>query len=171
MIQLGIFILLTVFLLIFTLKRPHQHRIPRFFAFESIFILILLNVSSWFQNPFSLRQIISWIFPLSSAALAFHGFRLLRIAGFPKNDFEDTTKLVTIGAYRYIRHPLYCTLLLGGIGVFLKSPSYIATVVFLILVVFVFLTGKIEEEENLERFSEEYRVYMKKTKMFIPFLI
>jgi len=171
MIKLGIFVLLSILLLVFTLKRRHRHRFSRFFAFESIFGLVLLNGGSWFRNPLSLRQLVSWIFLASSLVLALHGFRLLRIAGSPKDDIEETTRLVTIGAYRYIRHPLYCSLLLGGVGAFLKDPSFLGLILFLILVGFVFVTGKIEEDENIDRFGEEYRAYMETTKMFIPFLI
>ncbi len=39
MIELGIFILLSVLLLAFTLRRAHRHRFPRFFAFEGFFVL------------------------------------------------------------------------------------------------------------------------------------
>jgi protein-S-isoprenylcysteine O-methyltransferase Ste14 len=171
MIKLGIFVLLSILLLVFTLKRRHRHRFSRFFAFESILGLVLLNGGSWFRNPLSLRQLVSWIFLASSLVLALHGFRLLLIAGFPKDDIEETTRHVTIGAYRYIRHPLYCSLLLGGVGAFLKDPSFLGLILFLLLVGFVFVTGKIEEDENIDRFGEEYRAYMETTKMFIPFLI
>ncbi|NIT56693.1 MAG: DUF1295 domain-containing protein [Aliifodinibius sp.] len=171
MIQVGIFILLSILLLAFTLNRSHRHRFPRFFAVESLLILVLLNAGSWFRNPFSFRQLVSWTFLTRSLILAFHGFRLLRLQGAPKNDIEENTKLVTTGAYRYVRHPLYCTLLLVGIGVFLKDTSLLALIVFFILTGFVFFMGKIEEEENIERFGKEYCIYMEKTKMFIPFLI
>jgi protein-S-isoprenylcysteine O-methyltransferase Ste14 len=171
MMQWGVFTLLSMLLLVFTLKRPHRHRFPRFFAVESILGLVLLNTGGWFRNPLSLRQLVSWIFLVSSLVLALHGFRLLRIAGSPRDDIEETTRLVTIGAYRYIRHPLYCTLLLGGVGAFLKNPSFLGLILLLILTGFVFATGKIEEYENIDRFGEEYRAYMETTKMFVPFLI
>ena len=77
MIQFGIFILLSVLLFAFTVKRPHRHRFPRFFAFESILALVLINASGWFQNPFSLRQLVSWLFLAGSLILAIHGFQLL----------------------------------------------------------------------------------------------
>jgi protein-S-isoprenylcysteine O-methyltransferase Ste14 len=171
MIKFGIFILLSILLLAFTLNRPHPHRFPRFFAFESLLGLVILNARSWFLNPFSLRQIVSWIFLLSSLVLAIHGFRLLRTAGSPKDDIEETTQIVTIGAYRYIRHPLYCSLILGGGGAFLKNFSFLGLILFVTLSSFVYLTGKIEEDENIKRFGEKYRNYMEKTRMFIPFLI
>jgi len=171
MLKFGIFILLSILLLAFTLNRSHRHRFPRFFAFESLLGLVLLNADSWFLNPLSLRQLVSWIFLAGSLAIAIHGFRLLRIAGSPKGDIEETTQIVTIGAYRYIRHPLYCSLLLGGVGALLKNPSFFGIILFVALAGFLFLTGKIEEHENIKKFGQNYCVYMEKTKMFIPFLI
>ncbi|MGB2763044.1 MAG: isoprenylcysteine carboxylmethyltransferase family protein [Candidatus Aminicenantaceae bacterium] len=171
MIELGIFILLSILLLAFTLSRPHRHRFPRFFAFESLFALVLLNVRSWFRDPLSLSQLISWIFLASSIVLAIHSFRLLRIAGSPEEDIENTTQLVTMGVYRYIRHPLYCTLLLGGVGAFLKAPSVLGFLLFTFVFIFVFVTAKVEEVGNIERFGDEYLAYMKTTRMFLPFLI
>ena len=172
MLKIGIFILLSILLYVFTvIKRPYRYRFPRFFAFESIIGLVLLNTDNWFRNPFSFCQIVSWFFLVSSFCLALHGFRILRAAGIPKDDIEETTRLVTIGAYRYIRHPLYCSLLLGGVGAFLKEPSYLGLLLFLILAGFVFWTGKVEEDESLKKSDEQYCVYMETTKMFIPFLI
>ena len=171
MIELGIFILLSILLLVFTLNRPHRHRFPRFFAFESFFALVLLNAKSWFWDPLSPRQLVSWIFLASSLILAIHGFWLLRMEGFPVGDIEDTTQLIRIGAFRYIRHPLYCSLLPGGIGALLKAPSIPGFLLFTFVSVFVFVTAKVEEQDNIERFGDEYLAYMKTTKMFIPFVI
>ncbi|MCK7540462.1 MAG: hypothetical protein MZV63_61010 [Marinilabiliales bacterium] len=36
--------------------------------------------------------------------------------------FEKTTELVTSGIYRYIRHPMYSSLLLLAWGIWLKQP-------------------------------------------------
>ena len=168
---LQIFILISILLLAVTLSRPHRHRFPRFFAFESLLALILINTQSWFRDPLSLRQLISWMFLTGSLVLALHGFRILQIAGSPEKDIEDTTQLVTIGAYRYIRHPLYCSLLLGGVGAFLKAPSVPGFLLFTLDFIFVFVTAKVEEKDNIKRFGDEYTGYMKTTRMFFPFLI
>jgi protein-S-isoprenylcysteine O-methyltransferase Ste14 len=152
-IEHGIFILLSLLLLIFTLTRSQRHRFPRFFAFESLFILVLLNARSWFLKPLSLLQLISWLFLASSLVMALHGFWLLRIA------------------YRYIRHPLYCSLLLGGMGAFLKAPSALGFLLFICIFVLSLATAKVEEEDNIKKFGDEYLAYMKRTKMLLPFLI
>ena len=170
MIRLGVFTILSILLLTFTLSRPHRHRFYRFFAFESLLGLVLLNTDTWFRDPFSSIHLFSWIFLASSLVLAIHGFRLLNIDGSPEGDIEDTTQLVTTGAYRYIRHPLYCSLLLGGVGAFLKGPSLLGFLLLIILLAFVYATARVEERDNLKRFGSAYRSYMDKTKMYIPFL-
>jgi protein-S-isoprenylcysteine O-methyltransferase Ste14 len=165
-----IFIIVSVLLLIFTLVRTQKYRFYRFLAFEVLLILVLLNADFWFQHPFSIIQLISWIFLLGSLLLAIHGFRLLKVAGAPAKDIEDTTNLITTGAYCYIRHPLFFSLFLGGTGAFLKYPDIKRFLLLLCLFIFLYLASRIEEKENLEKFGAEYRQYMQKTKMFIPFL-
>ena len=171
LIQLTVFLILSILLIIFTLHRRYRHRFFRFLAFETLLGLVLLNAKTWFRDPFSTLQLISWIFLASSLLLALHGFKLLRVAGAPEGDIEDTTQLVTIGAYRYIRHPLYGSLLLLGIGAVLKGPSPLAFLLLIFLWIFVYATAKVEEIDNLNRFGAAYGAYMDKTKMFIPFLI
>ena len=83
---------------------------------------------------------------------------------------EKTTKLVTAGIYRYIRHPLYSSLFFLGWGVFFKQISFLSVCLVIAATVFLTLTAKIEEAENLSYFGDAYKSYMKKTKMFIPFL-
>jgi protein-S-isoprenylcysteine O-methyltransferase Ste14 len=168
--KLAIFILLSIILLVFTLVRPYRHRYYRFLAFESLLILVILNSESWFHNPFSLIQFISWIFLLCSLLLAINGFRILKIAGSPNKDIEDTTEIVTTGVYRYIRHPLYFSLLLGGVGAFLKDPDITGLFLLISLFIFLYLTARVEEKDNLYKFGSAYHNYMEKTKMFIPFL-
>lgn len=171
MIEVVIFILISILFVAFTVKRPHRHRIPRLVALESLAALVLLNARRWFEDPLSPRQILSWVFLASSLVLAIHGFRLIRIAGAPRGDIENTTRLVTIGAYRHIRHPLYCTLLLCGAGTILKGPSALGFVLLSMLFVAVLITAKVEERDNIKRFGEEYVAYMRDTKMFIPYVI
>jgi protein-S-isoprenylcysteine O-methyltransferase Ste14 len=43
---------------------------------------------------------------------------------FKGDAIEKTTILVTTGAYRYIRHPLYSSLLFLAWGIFFKAPSW-----------------------------------------------
>ena len=162
-----------------SLRVPHSHGFFRFFTFESILALILLNTEYWFAEPFSAAHIVSWLLLFFSLFLAAHGFYLLRVIGKPTREsrrttanfrFENTATLITVGAYKYIRHPLYCSLLLLGWGAFLKRPTVPSVFLILATSVFLFVTAKVEENENLARFGTDYAAYMKGTKMFIPFL-
>ena len=170
MVNSILWVIFSSLLLLFTLSRPHPYRYPRFLAFESILSLVFLNANDWFVNPLSLWQILSWIFLAASVALVLHGFFLLKSIGKSEGDFEDTTKLIKIGAYRYIRHPLYTSLLLLGLGAYLKDPSLLGGGLVIALFTGVILTSRIEEQYNKKRFGQEYQDYCKETKRFIPFI-
>ncbi len=173
MLKVAVFVVVSAGIVFYSRKslyKPHSHGFYRFFAFESILALILLNLDYWFKNPFSAFQIVSWLLLLCSAIMAAHGFYLLHMIGRPKGSFENTTTLVTLGAYKYIRHPLYSSLLVLAFGVFFKDPSLISGVLALSSCIFLTATAKVEEAENLHKFGNSYTIYMKTTKMFIPFL-
>lgn len=154
-----------------SLRDPRSHGFYRFFVFESTLVLILLNADYWFANPFSVRQIISWLLLLFSLILAVHGFYLLRVIGKPKGNIENTSNLVVVGAYKVIRHPLYSSLLPFGLGAFLKQPSFLGGALCIVVFGFLVATAKVEERENLAKFGTDYAEYMKTTKMLIPFFL
>ncbi|HVN57175.1 MAG TPA: methyltransferase [Bacteroidales bacterium] len=161
-----------VFSWFLSIKHGRYHGIARFFAFESIFIMTLLNFRIWFRDPFSISQTASWVLLLSSIYFAFAGFMLLKRIGKPQGgNFENTSVLVTNGLYRYIRHPLYLSLLLLGTGIMLKNPRPLLLALGAINLIALWLTARIEEREMTAKFGEEYRNYMKVSKMFIPYIL
>jgi protein-S-isoprenylcysteine O-methyltransferase Ste14 len=161
-----------------SLRSRDAHGFYRFFAFEAILGLIALNAAVWFRDPFSPRQLASWALLLTSLLLAVHGFYLLRRVGKPDHSIEDaarlgiekTTRLVRSGAYRFIRHPLYASLLALAWGAFLKAPSWLAVLLVAVATGAVYLTARVEEQENLRHFGAEYAEYMRETRMFVPFV-
>lgn len=169
-LDLALWGIFTALLLAFTLARRHPYRFPRFLAFESILSLIFLNARAWFLDPWSWRQILSWVFLAGSLALAGSGFYLLKARGDPAGDIEDTTTLITTGVYRLIRHPLYGSLVAFALGGFLKRPGLLAGGLVCATILGALITARIEERHNLERFGEQYREYMERTKRFIPYL-
>ncbi len=153
-----------------SLGRPRHHGFPRFFAFLAILALLVLNVDRWFSDPFTLLHMVSWALLTVSLILAVHGFYLLRVVGQPKDNIENTTMLVREGAYRYIRHPLYGSLLWLAWGICLKDLSPLSIGLALVATAALLATARIEEAENLQRFGDDYAAYMKTTKLFIPYL-
>jgi protein-S-isoprenylcysteine O-methyltransferase Ste14 len=164
-------VLIILFSWFLSIKYKRYHGIARFFAFESVLILVLLNLKVWFVKPFSLLQIASWILLLLSIYVVTTGYLLLKRKGKPDSNFENTSMLVKSGIYKYIRHPLYLSIFLLGTGVALKNPSIIQLILGTINLVAVFITARIEENEMIAKFADEYRLYMTETKMFIPFIL
>jgi len=160
-----------------SLRRFRSHGFYRFFAWEAILALVLLNLDRWFYAPLSLPQIVSWPLLIVSLILVVHGFQLLRLVAKSESErddpalmgFEKTTELVTVGAYRYIRHPLYSSLLFLNWGAFFKHPTWASVFLAALATLFLALTAKVEEAENIRFFGEAYRNYMAQTKMFVPF--
>lgn len=162
-----------------SLRDLRSHGFYRFFAFELLAILILRNAPVWFRDPLCARQWLSWFLGAASIGLAMEGFRLLGLVGRPSPaaardanlPFENTTMLVTVGAYRWIRHPLYASLLALAGCAWLKDPLAIGSMALALGASgFLTATAMAEERENLRGFGEAYAAYMKRTRRFIPFL-
>jgi protein-S-isoprenylcysteine O-methyltransferase Ste14 len=175
------FIVATIYLIWISrpaLRDVHHHGFYRFFSWETILILFLMNINYWFVVPFSLNQIIAWTFLTISLLLIIQGLKLFRQKGGIDQErgdlqligVERTTELVVIGIYGYIRHPFYSSLLFLGWGIFFKNICWIGMILAIINTVLLVITAKIEEGENIEYFGEDYRQYMKQTKMFVPYL-
>jgi protein-S-isoprenylcysteine O-methyltransferase Ste14 len=160
------------------LRNVRNHGFYRFFAWEFILILFVLNVNYWLVDPFSFRQIMAWILLIIALVLILQGVQLFRRKGKIDQErdapalvsIEKTTQLVTSGVYHAIRHPFYSSLLFLTWGIFLKRISWIGALLGMAATIFLILTAKMEEVENIAYFGEEYRAYMQNTRMFIPYI-
>jgi len=160
-----------------SLNNLHSHGFYRFFAWECILILFILNVKYWFKNPFSWYQLIAWMLLVISLIPLGYGIHSLRTRGEPTANregdnslysFEKTSNLVTTGIYKYIRHPLYSSLLFLAWGIYFKLPSLIGIALVSVTTAFLFATAKVDEAECIQFFGAQYIEYMEHTKMFIP---
>ena len=153
-----------------SLRNPRVHGFYRFFAFESLLALILLNLPYWFKEPLSFLQIVSWFLLAISLYMAVAGWYLLVVSGKPSGNLEQTTSLVQRSVYKHIRHPLYASFVWLGWGVYLKAPSLTAAILTLVATVAAIVTARVEEVENISKFGDDYQAYMQSSKMFIPFI-
>jgi protein-S-isoprenylcysteine O-methyltransferase Ste14 len=154
-----------------SLRHPGSHGFYRFFAWEIILGMFVINLRGWFTDPFAWYQVISWVLLTVCLIPIIFGVILLRSVGKPTDELEATTKLVTNGIYRLIRHPLYASLLYLAWGIFFKSPSILDGCLAGVTTAFLFATARADEAECREKFGDDYAVYMKNTKMFIPFVL
>ncbi|MBI5304312.1 MAG: isoprenylcysteine carboxylmethyltransferase family protein [Chloroflexi bacterium] len=181
MLQLFVFLIASAIIAYISrasLRQPRSHGFYRFFAWEFILGLVLLNIECWFCEPLAWHQLISWLLLCASVIPLVLGVQLLRSAGKPnaaRDDtpmlaFEKTTQLVTVGVYKYIRHPLYSSLLWLNWGAFFKAPSALGAFLALAATMCLTATAKAEETENMRYFGAAYQTYIQRTKMFIPLL-
>jgi protein-S-isoprenylcysteine O-methyltransferase Ste14 len=162
-----------------SLRSARSHGFPRLLAWECMLVLFLLNVDFWFIQPLAWNQLIAWTLLLVSLIPLGYGVHFLRTRGKPTQQragdpallsFEKTTQLVTSGIYRFIRRPLYCSLLLLTWGTFFKHPDITQTTLAVTASIFLFFTAKMDEQECLDFFGDEYQEYLQHSKMFIPFV-
>jgi protein-S-isoprenylcysteine O-methyltransferase Ste14 len=153
-----------------SLRRAGSHGFYRFFAWEAILGMFVLNLTGWFANPFAWYQVLSWLLLLASLIPLIAGISMLRSIGKPTDKLEATTNLVTTGIFKLIRHPLYASLLYFTWGIFFKSPSLLDGSLVIVATAFLYATARTDETECQVKFGNEYTLYMKKSKMFIPFV-
>lgn len=79
-------------------------------------------------------------------------------------------ELVKKGFYKYIRHPIYLSSIIYGLGVPLFFSSVYGFLIMLLIIPLIFYRIKIEENMLLEEFGDEYQEYIKQTKKLIPYL-
>ena len=180
-VQSVIFILGTITVVLISrksLRSLNYHGFYRFFVFEFTLILVVLNFPHWFENPFSFKQIISWILLIVSLLLLAQSIYFFKHYGGVKKrrdnttnfEFENTVTLIREGIYKYIRHPMYGSLLFLAFGVMLKYISILTISLAVATLIFIIFTAKTEEKENIKFFGTDYVDYMQTTKMFIPFV-
>jgi protein-S-isoprenylcysteine O-methyltransferase Ste14 len=182
MVKLIAFIVVSIGLIYISrtsLHEPRSHGFYRFFAWEFIVVLFLLNMNTWFRNPLSWHQLVAWLLLIVCIVPLVFGIRSLITQGKPVQQrewepqllaFEKTSTLVTTGIYHYIRHPLYSSLLFLTWGIFFKAPSWSGGLLAIAATLFLIATARADEAECIRFFGATYQAYMKRTKMFVPFV-
>jgi len=81
---------------------------------------------------------------------------------------REKHSLVTSGPYHWVRHPFYvaATLLILGNG--LGAANWFILAGGAMAVTLLVMRLRIEEQKLVERFGDEYRDYMKRTRRFVP---
>ncbi|MDD3322396.1 MAG: methyltransferase [Paludibacter sp.] len=178
LIVFGILCVLIIYISWRSLFKVKTHGFYRFFAWEGMAWIFAMNYKSWFINPFTVNQLISWILLIYSAYLVLAGLYLMLKIGKPnavrdkKNlfGFEKTTELIDTGVFKLTRHPLYASLIFVNWAILLKNPTPILFIIALISTILLYITSRYDEKECINYFGDKYIDYMKRTKMFIPYL-
>jgi protein-S-isoprenylcysteine O-methyltransferase Ste14 len=119
--QPTLFILISVlfgFLARDWLRQRSSHGLTRFLALQCILALTVLSLPAWPRDPLAPMHILSWSLILAALLMAGYGYRLLRLEGKPELKLAADQQLPVEGFYKYVRHPLYSSLILfvdGGV--------------------------------------------------------
>ncbi len=157
-------------------------RIYRFLAFEALLGLALLTRERWFVNPISTPQVVSWVFEAAGLGVA-----LLAVARRPTA--REVSASVAPepeappalpppqGIYRRVRHPFYGAALLMGWGLFAKALALFdaASILCALLLtgasLFLVTAARADETADYFRFGSPYALYVRSSKMLIPFIL
>lgn len=181
-VQISAFIIGGILLTLISrraLTHTSTHGFYRLLAWQGILALLVLNAPVWFDNRYALHQLCSWWALFSSLLVLFAGIYQLRSAGHADRQvrsdselfaFEQTTQVVDTGIYRWIRHPLYCSLLLLTWGIALKQLMPLTVLIALFSSVCLYFTARQDERECVAYFGAAYRDYMLRSRMFIPYI-
>ncbi len=156
-----------------------NHGLYRFVVWECILWLAVQNSRYLIVDQFDLQQVISSVLMIASLVYVLSAVFMMRKrgrAGTRRADrtlfgFEQTTELVESGIFGHVRHPMYGSLLFLAWGVLLRNVAADLLVVALLATGACMLAALMEEKENTDYFGERYTDYMRKTKMFIPYVI
>ncbi len=83
-------------------------------------------------------------------------------------EVQEEQKLVTSGPYHRVRHPIYTGTLTFLIFQFLVADNWLFLALTLVLIPYLIIRVRKEEEMMIENFGEEYVSYMKRTGKFLP---
>jgi protein-S-isoprenylcysteine O-methyltransferase Ste14 len=83
---------------------------------------------------------------------------------------RENAQLITTGIYRYIRHPMYLSLLTTMFAFVVATTTLIEIVLFMGLIVVLLLKAKREEKLWLNH-TQAYKRYKEQTKLFIPYIL
>jgi protein-S-isoprenylcysteine O-methyltransferase Ste14 len=82
---------------------------------------------------------------------------------------RDGHELIDRGPYRWVRHPMYTSFLVMGIGMLLLSANWVVGGGLVIFIPLLMLVRTPREERMLlGRFGDDYRAYMARTGRYLP---
>jgi protein-S-isoprenylcysteine O-methyltransferase Ste14 len=120
-----------------------------------------------FQNSGSMYWLILCLLGAVLGVLTLGFNKIGNFSVYP--EIKPQADLITIGPYRYIRHPMYTSLIVMMCGIALYNFHWINAVGLMLVVVAVISKANVEEKLLLMRFPG-YTNYQRISRRFVPYL-
>jgi protein-S-isoprenylcysteine O-methyltransferase Ste14 len=135
--------------------------------FAGVMLALQIRGAGAVLNASPVPGLIGFLLTAMGAGLAI-GARVSLGSGWVAS--ATSSELVTHGPYALVRHPLYGGLLVAMLG------SALGQSVLWMLPLIVYWRGFVssarrEEQLLIEQYPDRYRAYMRRTQMFVPFVI
>ncbi len=130
----------------------------------SAILLLIINTNI---NNISTYSLILFIASAIIGVTAIINMKISNLNIMP--ELKDNHKLATNGIYKYIRHPMYTSVILLCLGFLLTEITTVNIIAMLILTINLFLKSRLEEKLLEQRFNN-YKDYKNNTYRFLPFI-
>ncbi len=130
----------------------------------SAILLLIVNANINNINTYSL---ILFIASTIIGVIAIINMKISNLNIMP--ELKDNHKLATNGIYKYIRHPMYTSVILLCLGFLLTEITTVNIIAMLVLIIDLFLKSRLEEKLLEQRFNS-YKDYKNSTYRFLPFI-
>ena len=119
-----------------------------FFNYSKVLVLKYIGYFCW-----ALSAIFGW-FPI---------YELKKKGGVPKGkSYVYTTKLITSGAYKIVRHPQFLAGILLSLAFILISQHWLMLILGIPVIIILYKDMFRADKSNVKKFGRSYREYMKK---------
>ncbi|MBS1551877.1 MAG: isoprenylcysteine carboxylmethyltransferase family protein [Bacteroidetes bacterium] len=135
-----------------------------FVAIQFTAIFILIFTGSIFPSDIVIFIIMILFLLFGLWAMFVHRFRFNALPVL-----RDDSSLKTSGPYRFVRHPMYTSLIFITLIWVLYDFTIIRLAIWIILLITIYLKSEYEEQLLIKKFPE-YPQYKTLTKKFIPFI-
>lgn len=135
-----------------------------FVAIQFTAIFILIFTGSIFPSDIVIFIIMILFLLFGLWAMFVHRFRFNALP-----ELRDDSSLKTSGPYRFVRHPMYTSLIFITLIWVLYDFTIIRLAIWIILLITIHLKSEYEEQLLIKKFPE-YPQYKTLTKKFIPFI-
>jgi protein-S-isoprenylcysteine O-methyltransferase Ste14 len=138
---------------------------------QGIAYALLWQGHFWSTRPLTWQVVVSVILLAMAGLLSWTGTWALGRQWRLDAGLSDDHQLVTAGPYRFVRHPIYCSMLclLLGIGL-LITPWKLFLVAGVVFIAGTEIRVRIEDNLLSSRFDERFRQYQRSVPAYVPFV-